>query len=180
MSSLTNIIFLSPLSVSYFLLALPPYCIFYDLPLTLYWSPRPYTGKHLGQDRSDFVLLAHPHLGCSVTYCEYLFGSCYDVVHLSIPNPSPIPEWVCAKPWPHVQVRIGRIAGQYAKPRSSSTEKIGDREVLSFRSVVYDHHPVLSSWHSNAHSGETMSMGMKASYSLPKGVVLIYILSALT
>ncbi|KAH8832749.1 DAHP synthetase [Flagelloscypha sp. PMI_526] len=30
-------------------------------------------------------------------------------------------------------VRIGRIAGQYAKPRSSSTEKIGDREVLSFR-----------------------------------------------
>ncbi|KAJ7078798.1 DAHP synthetase [Mycena epipterygia] len=30
-------------------------------------------------------------------------------------------------------VRIGRIAGQYAKPRSSKTEKIGDREVLSFR-----------------------------------------------
>ncbi|KAJ6542541.1 DAHP synthetase [Mycena vulgaris] len=30
-------------------------------------------------------------------------------------------------------VRIGRIAGQYAKPRSSRTEKIGDREVLSFR-----------------------------------------------
>ena len=30
-------------------------------------------------------------------------------------------------------VRIGRIAGQYAKPRSSATEKIGDREVLSFR-----------------------------------------------
>ncbi|KZT06458.1 DAHP synthetase [Laetiporus sulphureus 93-53] len=30
-------------------------------------------------------------------------------------------------------VRIGRIAGQYAKPRSSPTEKIGDREVLSFR-----------------------------------------------
>jgi len=30
-------------------------------------------------------------------------------------------------------VRIGRIAGQYAKPRSSSVEKIGDREVLSFR-----------------------------------------------
>ncbi|TFK33646.1 DAHP synthetase [Crucibulum laeve] len=30
-------------------------------------------------------------------------------------------------------VRIGRIAGQYAKPRSSSYEKIGDREVLSFR-----------------------------------------------
>ncbi|EMD40296.1 hypothetical protein CERSUDRAFT_110898 [Gelatoporia subvermispora B] len=30
-------------------------------------------------------------------------------------------------------VRIGRIAGQYAKPRSSATEIIGDREVLSFR-----------------------------------------------
>ncbi|KAG6825029.1 hypothetical protein H0H93_001251, partial [Arthromyces matolae] len=30
-------------------------------------------------------------------------------------------------------VRIGRIAGQYAKPRSSSYERVGDREVLSFR-----------------------------------------------
>ncbi|KAK7682107.1 hypothetical protein QCA50_014693 [Cerrena zonata] len=30
-------------------------------------------------------------------------------------------------------VRIGRIAGQYAKPRSSATEKIAGREVLSFR-----------------------------------------------
>ncbi|ESK94376.1 phospho-2-dehydro-3-deoxyheptonate aldolase [Moniliophthora roreri MCA 2997] len=30
-------------------------------------------------------------------------------------------------------VRIGRIAGQYAKPRSSQKEKVGDREVLSFR-----------------------------------------------
>ncbi|KAJ7091703.1 DAHP synthetase [Mycena crocata] len=30
-------------------------------------------------------------------------------------------------------VRIGRIAGQYAKPRSSKTEQIGGREVLSFR-----------------------------------------------
>ncbi|KAG1720933.1 DAHP synthetase [Suillus lakei] len=30
-------------------------------------------------------------------------------------------------------VRIGRIAGQYAKPRSSGTEKIDNREVLSFR-----------------------------------------------
>ncbi|KIL64040.1 hypothetical protein M378DRAFT_186866 [Amanita muscaria Koide BX008] len=30
-------------------------------------------------------------------------------------------------------VRIGRIAGQYAKPRSSPKEKVGDREVLSFR-----------------------------------------------
>jgi 3-deoxy-7-phosphoheptulonate synthase len=30
-------------------------------------------------------------------------------------------------------VRIGRIAGQYAKPRSSGTEIIDGREVLSFR-----------------------------------------------
>ncbi|KAK2459461.1 hypothetical protein APHAL10511_008521 [Amanita phalloides] len=30
-------------------------------------------------------------------------------------------------------VRIGRIAGQYAKPRSSPFEKIGDRQVFSFR-----------------------------------------------
>ncbi|KAI0751180.1 DAHP synthetase [Daedaleopsis nitida] len=30
-------------------------------------------------------------------------------------------------------VRIGRIAGQYAKPRSSPTEKVGDRVVPSFR-----------------------------------------------
>lgn len=30
-------------------------------------------------------------------------------------------------------VRIGRIAGQYAKPRSSRTETIDNREVLNFR-----------------------------------------------
>ncbi|KII83228.1 hypothetical protein PLICRDRAFT_119688 [Plicaturopsis crispa FD-325 SS-3] len=30
-------------------------------------------------------------------------------------------------------VRIGRIAGQYAKPRSSGTEIVGGREVISFR-----------------------------------------------
>ncbi|KAF8644470.1 hypothetical protein AX16_008440 [Volvariella volvacea WC 439] len=30
-------------------------------------------------------------------------------------------------------VRIGRVAGQYAKPRSSSHETIGDTQVLSFR-----------------------------------------------
>ena len=35
-------------------------------------------------------------------------------------------------------MRIGRIAGQYAKPRSSSYEKVGDREVLSFRYVTFD------------------------------------------
>lgn len=30
-------------------------------------------------------------------------------------------------------LRVGRIAGQYAKPRSSQTEKIGDKLVLNFR-----------------------------------------------
>ena len=30
-------------------------------------------------------------------------------------------------------VKVGRIAGQFAKPRSSNTEKIGSREVPSFR-----------------------------------------------
>ncbi|KAF8472403.1 DAHP synthetase [Russula ochroleuca] len=30
-------------------------------------------------------------------------------------------------------VRVGRIAGQYAKPRSSATEKVGDRYVMAFR-----------------------------------------------
>jgi 3-deoxy-D-arabino-heptulosonate 7-phosphate (DAHP) synthase class II len=34
---------------------------------------------------------------------------------------------------PRRQVRIGRIAGQYAKPRSSATEKVGDRDVMVFR-----------------------------------------------
>ncbi|KAF9234161.1 DAHP synthetase [Melanogaster broomeanus] len=37
--------------------------------------------------------------------------------------------WGCRLP----VVRVGRIAGQYAKPRSSGTERIGDKEVLSFR-----------------------------------------------
>jgi Class-II DAHP synthetase family len=35
-----------------------------------------------------------------------------------------------------IQVRIGRIAGQYAKPRSSTTEMIGGKEVLSFRCAL--------------------------------------------
>ena len=30
-------------------------------------------------------------------------------------------------------VKVGRIAGQFAKPRSSSTETVGGRELLSFR-----------------------------------------------
>jgi 3-deoxy-7-phosphoheptulonate synthase len=33
-------------------------------------------------------------------------------------------------------VRIGRIAGQYAKPRSSATERIGDRELPSYRGDI--------------------------------------------
>ncbi len=32
-----------------------------------------------------------------------------------------------------LQVRIGRIAGQYAKPRSSSYETVNGEKILSFR-----------------------------------------------
>lgn len=33
-------------------------------------------------------------------------------------------------------VKVGRIAGQFAKPRSSPTEKVGDRELPSFRGYI--------------------------------------------
>jgi 3-deoxy-7-phosphoheptulonate synthase len=33
-------------------------------------------------------------------------------------------------------VRIGRIAGQYAKPRSNATERVGDRELPSYRGDI--------------------------------------------
>ena len=33
-------------------------------------------------------------------------------------------------------VRIGRIAGQYAKPRSSPTERVGGRELPSYRGDI--------------------------------------------
>jgi 3-deoxy-7-phosphoheptulonate synthase len=33
-------------------------------------------------------------------------------------------------------VRIGRIAGQYAKPRSQATERVGDRELPSYRGDI--------------------------------------------
>jgi 3-deoxy-7-phosphoheptulonate synthase len=42
-------------------------------------------------------------------------------------------------------VKIGRIAGQYAKPRSSSTERVGDIEMPAFRGhIVNDDAPVPS------------------------------------
>ncbi|KAF9521790.1 DAHP synthetase [Crepidotus variabilis] len=37
--------------------------------------------------------------------------------------------WGARKP----VIRIGRIAGQYAKPRSSNYERVGDKQILSFR-----------------------------------------------
>jgi 3-deoxy-7-phosphoheptulonate synthase len=41
-------------------------------------------------------------------------------------------------------VKLGRIAGQFAKPRSSPTERIGDRELPSFRGhIVNDDAPTL-------------------------------------
>lgn len=42
-------------------------------------------------------------------------------------------------------VKLGRIAGQYAKPRSSPTERVGDAEMTSFRGhIVNDDAPVPS------------------------------------
>ncbi len=42
-------------------------------------------------------------------------------------------------------VKLGRIAGQYAKPRSSPTERVGDVEMCSFRGhIVNDDAPVPS------------------------------------
>ncbi|WP_436703179.1 3-deoxy-7-phosphoheptulonate synthase [Geodermatophilus sp. CPCC 205761] len=39
-------------------------------------------------------------------------------------------------------VEVGRIAGQYAKPRSSPIERVGDRTLPSFRGhIVHDHRP---------------------------------------
>ena len=58
------------------------------------------------------------------------------------------------------QVRVGRIAGQYAKPRSSNTEKIGDREVLSFRYVSTFIEERVNETHSNLSIEVTMSTGM--------------------
>jgi 3-deoxy-7-phosphoheptulonate synthase len=41
-------------------------------------------------------------------------------------------------------VKLGRIAGQFAKPRSSATERIGDRELPSFRGhIINDDAPTL-------------------------------------
>lgn len=76
------------------------------------------TGKHLEQNRTHPVLLAHPHLGSPPTNRQCEESSLYRAYLSSLTSN---------------QVRIGRIAGQYAKPRSSAKEKIGDREVLSFR-----------------------------------------------
>lgn len=76
-------------------------------------------GKYLEQDRSHSVRLTHPDLGCPAASCQCPVSKTTNTVKFTF----------------HFtfQVRIGRIAGQYAKPRSSAMEKIGDREVLSFR-----------------------------------------------
>ena len=63
--------------------------------------------------------------------------------------------WGARKP----VVRIGRIAGQYAKPRSSPMEKVGDRMVPSFRWVAIS--VPLSEFRLRiCISGATMSTGM--------------------
>src|SRR5207247_10280141 len=42
-------------------------------------------------------------------------------------------------------VEVGRIAGQFAKPRSSPTERVGDEELPSFRGhIVHDDAPTAS------------------------------------
>ena len=39
-------------------------------------------------------------------------------------------------------VRIGRMAGQYAKPRSSPTEMVDGKEVPSFRGDILNGHRI--------------------------------------
>src|SRR5881409_1024995 len=42
-------------------------------------------------------------------------------------------------------VKVGRIAGQFAKPRSSPTERVGDEDLPSFRGhIVHDDAPTAS------------------------------------
>jgi len=39
-------------------------------------------------------------------------------------------------------IKVGRIAGQFAKPRSSATERVGDEDLPSFRGhIIHDHAP---------------------------------------
>jgi 3-deoxy-7-phosphoheptulonate synthase len=76
-------------------------------------------GKYFLQNRSHSLVFPHTHLGCSSSCCMFFLK--YAALQLADHT---------------FKVRIGRIAGQYAKPRSSSFEKIGDREVLSFRLVI--------------------------------------------
>ncbi len=74
-------------------------------------------GKYLCKNRSHPFLLTYSHLGSpSSNRALSLRPMLSCLINQSI----------------H-QVRVGRIAGQYAKPRSSPIEKIGDREVPSFR-----------------------------------------------
>jgi 3-deoxy-7-phosphoheptulonate synthase len=59
-------------------------------------------------------------------------------------------------------VKVGRIAGQFAKPRSSATEKVGDTEIASFRghmvsddaataeARVPDPHRLVAAYHQSA------------------------------
>lgn len=64
-----------------------------------------------------------------------------------------------------VKVRIGRIAGQYAKPRSSSHEIIDGKQVMSFRwegaHEIATFAMTLTFW-----EGETTSTGTPMVYGL--------------
>ena len=81
------------------------------------------TAKYIRKNRIDPLLFSHTDLGrpsaCGMSRNHY--------------HDTPYPYQSFSRDVQ--QIRVGRIAGQYAKPRSSGTERIGDKEVLSFRYV---------------------------------------------
>jgi hypothetical protein len=80
--------------------------------------------KHISKDRLDTFVFSHTHLG---------WTSPSGTLKIMRDWPASVHMFTMAF---EIQVRIGRIAGQYAKPRSSRTEIIDGREVLSFRCAM--------------------------------------------
>lgn len=74
--------------------------------------------------------------------CAELFDYCHQAAIESkiklLLQMSVVLIWGTNKP----VVRIGRMAGQYAKPRSSPTELVGGRELPSFRGDILNGHRV--------------------------------------
>ena len=77
------------------------------------------TAKYLSKNWSYLVVLPDFDLGRAPSSCMYIqrVMTCLQLNEISF----------------FVKVRIGRIAGQYAKPRSSSHETIDGKQVMSFR-----------------------------------------------